>query len=389
MNSGSTFVRILIGTGIVFLLTLVARWLIFRTIPPLLARHSPLWEDILEKRRVLQYLYLSVPGIIAAIVTQFSPDFHPTLSTVIYRVSVIYSIVMLMMTAVSAIYAYGDYYDQHYEFAKEVPIKPLIQSAVVLVIIFSILTIIAVSLGVSLLALAGVIVLIATILYYLFREPLLGFTASSQLFMNHMLGIGDWMEMERFGADGEVVDINVTSTKVRNWDNSIVNIPTNQLITNPFRNWQSMQSKEARRILRPIFIDQNSIAFVTEDQRESMLGLLAELYENLSGKVKQNEGLQGVTPADLQNRDQLTNLELYMAYATQIIAGHEQTRADYSIYVRQQEPSPQGLPVETFFFTRATDFVPYYAVQREIFSNLLAVLPQFELRPYQILDTSS
>ena len=364
------------------------RQLLFRFIPPLIARQSPLWIDILEEHRVLHYFYLAVPGLLTATYSLLAPNLNPSLAIILYKAAIIYSIVMLTMGVISALRAYNDFYDQYYDFAKEVPIKTVIQTAVVLVVIFSILIIIAIFLDVPLLALAGVIMVIVSIAAYLFREPLLGFSASLQLSMNHMLAIGDWIEMDRFGANGVVEDINVTSTKIRNWDNAIVNIPTYTLIQNPFNNWKSMQSREARRIQQPIYIDQTSIAFLSQEQKSQKLAQIEELYETLTPEIRENSGFEGARPADLETRDQITNLELFMAYATQIIAGHPQTRADYSIYMRQQDPTPEGLPLETFFFTRATDFVPYHAVQREIFSHLLAVLPQFGLRPYQLIAGS-
>lgn len=375
----------LIVSGAVVLLTLLARALIFHFIPPLLARHSPLWAEILTEHNVLHYLYLAVPGLLVAFIAQLTPDYFSGLATIIYKGAILYCVVMIMMSLISTLYAYNDFYDQKYEFAKQVPIKTLIQSAVALIIVFAVLIMIAVLLGVPLLAMAGIIAGLGAVAYYLFREPLLGFTASLQLSVNRMLGIGDWMEMAQYGVDGEVIDINLTSTKVRNWDNAIVNVPTADLIRNPFRNWQSMQSEAARRVLRPIYVDQETIAFVTKEQKGALLGKISHLYENLGAAMRENDGLQGITPAGLEARDDLTNVELFMAYATLVIAGHPQTRADYNLFVRQQDPGQQGLPLELLFFTRATDFVPYYAVQRKIFSHLLAALPQFALRPYQVM----
>ena len=227
---------------------------------------------------------------------------------------------------------------------------------------------------------------LAAISAFMFREPLLGLASSIQLSANHMVALGDWIEMSKYGVDGIVEDINITSVKVENWDNAIVNIPTYSLIQNSFTNWRNMQSKEARQMKQPIYIDQTSIAFFSEELREALLDQIEELYENMPETRQKIRGMQGVTPGDLRARETLTNLELYMAYATLIIAAHPKTRTDSSIYMRQQAPSPQGLPVETYFFTSATDFIPYHAVQREIFSNLLAALPQFDLRPYQILE---
>lgn len=375
--------------GAILLITLLTNWLLNRFIPPLLARYSPLWTEILERRRVLHFIALTVPGLLVAGAAQIAPNLNPTIATVLYKSAFIYSIIMLSLAVASALYAYNDYYDQHYEFARDVPIKTVIQIGVVSVFVIGGLFIVAILLEVPFIALAGAVAALTAIAAFMFREPMLGLAASIQLSANHMVALGDWIEMPNYGVNGIVKDINITSVKVENWDNAIVNIPTYSLIQNSFTNWRNMQSKEARQIKQPIYIDQTSIAFPTEEQREALFDQVGELYEKLPQARQKNRGMQGVTPGDLRKRERLTNLELYMAYATQIIASHPQTRNDSSIYVRQQAPSPQGLPVETFFFTKATDFVPYHAVRREIFSNLLAALPQFGLRPYQILDTPS
>ena len=377
--------RNIIIIGIILLVTLLVRWLLSRFIPPLLTRQSPLWHDILVKYRVLNYLTLSVPGLLLAAFVQLTPDINPGLAEIVYKLALIYSIIMLTLALIDALLAYNDFYDQHYEFAREVPIKTVVQTAIVLIVIFVILVIIAILLGVPLLALAGVFAFIAAVAAYLFREPLLGFSASLQLSINHMLAIGDWIEMKKYNADGEVEDINVTSTKVRNRDNSIVNVPTSALIKESFQNWRMMQTTEARRVLRPIYLDQTSFEFIPPEVKAEKIGQIAGQYENLAQEIKKNMGLQGVTPQELNSRERLSNLELFMAHATYLVAGHPQTRADHNIYVRQQDPTPQGLPVEIVFFTRATDFVPYHAVQREIFSDLLTSLPEFGLRPYQLL----
>lgn len=380
--------RLAFAAAATLVVTLFVRWLLLRSIPPLLARHSPLWAGILEKRRVLQFLYLTVPGLMAALLIQFSTGVSDPLSALLYRGALVYSFVMLAAAIASALYAYGDYYEQHFDFAREVPIKTLIQVAVVILAILTGVLVLAVILGVPLLALAGVLAAVGAVAYYLFREPLLGFTASLQLSTNRMLGIGDWIEMKQFGVDGQVEEINVTSTKVRNWDNAIVNVPTYALIQNPFQNWRDMQNRQARRIQRALVLDQLSIRFASEALVQQKKAEIAELYEELPRGAQQNAGFQGVRPSDLRQKHALTNLELFMAYATCIIAAHPSTRVEETMYVRQQAPSAEGLPVELYFFTRAADFVPYHAVQREIFSHLLAVLPQFDLRPYQIVQSS-
>jgi miniconductance mechanosensitive channel len=381
------FIRLLMAVGVLFLITLMARLLLFHFIPPILEKHSPLWTDILEKRKVLDYCYLTVPGLMVAGLINVFPNLPPLIENTIQKAAVIYSVVMIGMAGASALLAYNDFYNQKYKFARDVPIKTMIQIGIAALFLFGALIIIAVFLNIPILALASGILAIAAIVAFMFREPLLGLASSVQLSANHMVALGDWIEMDDYEADGIVEDINITSVKVKNWDNSTVNIPTYALIQNSFTNWQDMKARGARQIKEPIYIDQTSIDFATPELQAEMTERIINLYEKLSEKSMKNPGLLGTKPDDLQRRNQITNLELFMAYATQFIANHPKTLPEDSIYVRQQKPTPQGLPVETYFFTSATDFIPYFAVKREVFSHLLAVLPQFELRPYQIVST--
>ncbi|MFN2141190.1 MAG: mechanosensitive ion channel family protein [Candidatus Promineifilaceae bacterium] len=381
------FIRWLFAAASVIIVTLLVRWLLYRFIPPLLINRSPLWEDILDRHHFLHFLYLSVPGWLVSIIAEHSRGWNNWTATLVAKSANIFSIVMVTAAILSALAAYNEFYDQRYAFSKDVPIKTVVQAVDVLVVVFSFLLIVAIILNVPLLAMAGVFAVIAGIAYYLFKVPLLGFSASLQMSMNRMLAIGDWIEMPSANANGYVEDINLTSTKVRNRDNSLVNVPTYTFIESPFQNWQTTQSGQKRRVERHMYIDQRSIAFVTAEEKAQKTAVIETLYNELQPEARQNIGMEGVRPEDLRARDAVTNLELFMAYATMVIAGHPQTHSESDVYARQEAPSPQGLPVGLYFFTRAAAFVPFYAVQREIFSHMLAVLPDFDLRPYQIISS--
>ena len=379
------FIRWLFAAASVIIVTLLVRWLLYRFIPPLLINRSPLWEDILDRHHFLHFLYLSVPGWLVSIIAEHSRGWNNWTATLVAKSANIFSIVMVTAAILSALAAYNEFYDQRYAFSKDVPIKTVVQAVDVLVVVFSFLLIVAIILNVPLLAMAGVFAVIAGVAYYLFKVPLLGFSASLQMSMNRMLAIGDWIEMPSANANGYVEDINLTSTKVRNRDNSMVNVPTYTLIESPFQNWQTTQSEKKRRVERHMYIDQRSIAFAAEDEKAQKTAVIETLYDELPPQAQQNIGMEGMRPDDLRARDAVTNLELFMAYATMIIAGHPLTHSDADVYARQEAPSPQGLPVGLYFFTRAAEYMPYYAVQREIFSHMLAVLPDFDLKPYQII----
>src|SRR5690606_16289576 len=209
--------------------------------------------------------------------------------------------------------------------------------------------------------------------------------ASVQLSANDMLRVGDWIEMPQLNADGYVIDMSLHTVKVQNWDKTITTIPTWRLISDSFKNWRGMFESGGRRIKRALYIDQGSVRFIEDAERDAFdrLVLLRGYLERKRAELEEfNSGLraQGIDPL---NERRVTNLGMFRAYVSEYIANHPHINREMINMVRQLQPGPQGLPLEIYCFTASTAWVVHEGVQADIFDHLYAILPQFGLRAFQ------
>ena len=232
----------------------------------------------------------------------------------------------------------------------------------------------------------------ATVLMLIFKDSILGVVSGVQINISDLLRKGDWIEIERHHADGTVMDITLTSVKVRNWDNTISVIPAYDLITNSFRNWRGMQDSGARRIKRSMFIDQKTIRFLTPAEIES-LSKIQILAPYLDKKAREIAGepskanllgvAQGAVDPEVLNSRHLTNIGTFRAYCTAYLRSCATIDQDMTLMTRQLEPTPQGLPLEIYAFANTTVWEDYEGIQSDIFDHILAAMPEFGLELYQ------
>jgi miniconductance mechanosensitive channel len=206
-----------------------------------------------------------------------------------------------------------------------------------------------------------------------------------QLTAQDMVRVGDWIEMPQFGADGDVIDVQLHTVKIQNWDKTITTVPTHRLITDSFKNWRGMSQAGGRRIKRAIHLDVSSIRFMTPEEVERFrrFVLLEDYIESKERELADyNAGLARQVDADVNQR-RLTNIGTFRAYAFNYLKHHPRIRQDMTLLVRQREPGPQGLPLEIYCFTNTTAWAEYEDIQSDIFDHLLAIVPEFGLGVYQ------
>jgi miniconductance mechanosensitive channel len=219
----------------------------------------------------------------------------------------------------------------------------------------------------------------------IFKDPILGLVAGIQLSANDMLSVGDWLEMPDYGADGDVVDISLTTVKVQNWDKTITSIPSYALISNSFKNWRNIERVGGRRIKRSIHIDATSVGFASDAdlERLSRIRLLADHIESKREEIGKANAERGVDPDSPVNARRMTNLGLLRAYLTAYLADNEHINHDLTYMVRQLEAGPNGIPIQLYAFSARTSWVPYENIQSDIFDHVYAIVPQFGLRLFQ------
>jgi len=238
-------------------------------------------------------------------------------------------------------------------------------------IVFSILIISTVLDKSPALLLSGLGALTAVLLL-VFKDAILGFVASIQIAVNNMVNVGDWIEMPKYGADGDVTEIALTTVKVRNWDNTITTIPTYALISDSFKNWRGMQQSGGRRIKRAINIDINTIRFVKGDE-----------LNQLQQRPRLQQFFQQQEVKDLLESDDVTNIALFRFYVRWTLRQHPSINQNMTLMVRQLQPTEVGLPVEIYCFSADKNWLNYEAIQADIFDKLFAILPVFDLAAFQ------
>ncbi|MBE6293292.1 MAG: mechanosensitive ion channel family protein [Bacteroidales bacterium] len=204
----------------------------------------------------------------------------------------------------------------------------------------------------------------AAVLMLVFKDSIMGLVAGIQLSANDMLRPGDWIEMPKYGADGVVTDVTLTTVKIQNWDKTITTVPPYALVSESFQNWRGMWDNGGRRIKRSIYIDMNSIRLCSEEQIDTFI---------------QN----GWMNADDYDKAQVVNLTVFRNYLEEFLRNHKLVNSEMTLMVRQLQPTPQGLPLELYFFFDGINWVPYEHLQAEIFEFVFATLPRFGLRVFQ------
>lgn len=347
-------------------------------------RSSVTWDDALVEHNVLGRLVQVIPALILYVGVPFVPDLPEGAVTLIRNVAMGYMVLMLMLALTAMLSAANTIYSA-LPVAKERPLKGFVQLVQIVVWIFGGVLIVSAVLDKSPLLLLSGFGAMTAILLLVFKDTILSLVASVQLTAQDMVRVGDWIEMPQFGADGDVVDVQLHTVKVQNWDKTITTIPTHRLITDSFKNWRGMSQSGARRIKRAIVIDVSSIRFQTEQEVEHFTRF-ALLKDYILDKEREladfNSRLESATMADV-NQKRLTNLGTFRAYAYTYLKNHPKIHTGLTLIVRQLAPGPEGLPLEIYCFTNTTEWAVYENIQSDIFDHLLAIVSEFGLRVYQ------
>lgn len=338
------------------------------------------WDNIILEKRVFHKLAHFVPAII---IYYFSSAF-PGYQNIIIKGVGIYMIVVAILVINAFLNAVNDIY-RTYEISKVRPIRGYIQVIKIFVYIIGGILVIAGMIGKSPLILLSGIGALSAVIMLVFKDSLLGLVAGVQLTSNDMVRVGDWIEMPKYGADGDIIDISLNTVKVQNWDKTIVTIPSYALISDSFKNWRGMQNAGGRRIKRSVFIDTSSISFCTEEMLEKFKAI-HYLSDYISAKESEIRAYHAEHQIDTSNRVNgraLTNIGVFRVYIQHYLQNHPKIHKDMTMMVRQLESGESGLPLEIYAFTNDIQWSVYEGVQSDIFDHIFAVAPEFGLRVFQ------
>ena len=271
------------------------------------------------------------------------------------------------------------------ERGKERPVKGYLQVVKIIIYIIGAIIVIGIFTGQQPWTLLTGVGALTAIIILIFRDTILSFVASIQITSYDLVRINDWIEMPKYGADGDVIDISLNVIKVQNFDKTIVVIPTYKLIDESFKNWRGMKQTGGRRIKRAVNIDITSIKFLDDEMInhfEKFRLLSVYMKQKKEELKKYNEELQ-IKPDEIINKRRLTNIGTFREYLKIYLKQREDVNADLTFLIRQLEPGPMGLPIEIYVFANTVDWAEYEDIQSNIFDHILAILPQFGLRVFQ------
>ena len=271
---------------------------------------------------------------------------------------------------------------------KTKPIKGFIQFAQILIFFFASILIISVLANIPVAKMLTGLGAASAILMLVFKDSITGLVAGVQISFNQMIRIGDWIEMPKYGVDGDVIDITLTSIKVQNWDKTISSVPTyNVVVSDSVKNWAGMSQFGARRIARSVNIDMQSVHICTPQmlERYKKIGLVAPYIEKTQQDIDAHNHTHKIAPSlevPLNGRQQ-TNLGIFRAYLFEYIKQKEDINSKATLLVRQLQPGATGIPLQVYCFTKTTEWAKYENIQSDIFDHLLAVIPYFDLKVFQ------
>lgn len=350
---------------------------------PIMQRSKNQFDDLLIKHKFFRKVSYLVPALLLYYFTDDTITI-PVLITAIRTGLEIFFVINVILIINAVLSTINDFYDR-YDFAKDHPIKGVMQVLKIIMYIIGTLVVVASLIDRDLSSVVFSLGAVSAILLLVFKDPILGFVGGLQLIFNKMLSIGDWISMPKFGADGTVLEINLTTVKVQNWDKTIVTIPTYNLISDSFQNWRGMEDSGGRRIKRSINIDMDSIVFCTAEMLEKFgkIVVLKPYLDQTEKSLQAYNKKEKVDPSSIVNGRRQTNIGVFRAYLKAYLSSRSDIHKNMTFLVRQLQPHEKGLPIEVYVFTKTIAWAEYENIQADIFDHILATIPEFGLRTYQ------
>jgi miniconductance mechanosensitive channel len=363
---------------------LLSRTVLMRAVRTLTRHTSWRWDDEFYEHKVFGWLARMVPALVLQFGVEFVPDLSPLWVQVVRKVATSVIVICVLMALARAVAAMESMYRAS-PSSHGRSLKGAVQLAQLVLVLVGTMVVVVLLTGKSIgLFLSGVGAMSAVLLL-VFKDTILGFVAGIQLTSNDMLRIGDWITMDGAGVDGDVIDITLHTVKVRNFDKTIVTVPTWRLIAESFQNWRGMADAGGRRIKRELWIDAAGVRFLSQDEAAALsrFRLMGDYLVQKAADIERwNEAL-GDPGKQLVNQRRQTNIGAFRAYAQAYLAAHPDVHDTMTRMVRMRDPNEHGVPLEIYCFTRTVVWADYERIQADIFDHLMAILPEFDLAVYQ------
>ncbi|NLK63301.1 MAG: mechanosensitive ion channel [Fusobacteria bacterium] len=365
----------------IILFNIIFKFLVNNYIKKLVSKTKTRWDDILFKRGIFIKIGHIVPTMI---IYYFSFFFEGGLQLFLQKVSYLYVLLLIIIIINTLLTVVEDIYNL-YPVSKDKPIKSYIQVLKMFIIILGSIIIIGDVIGKSPWKLLSGIGAMTAVLLLVFKDSILGFVAGIQISANNMVKIGDWIEVPKYGADGDVIEINLTNIKVQNWDKTITTLPVYALTTESFKNWRGMSESGGRRIKRSVKVDMHSVKFCDDEmlKRFKKIEYIKEYINEKEKEIKKYNEDYHIDMSSFVNGRRLTNLGTFRAYIFRYLKNHPLINQNMTLLVRQLELTENGIPIEVYAFTSDTAWANYENIQSDIFDHILSIINEFDLSVFQ------
>ncbi len=377
-------ILLLITSTFVILIHFISRRVISQILLWMVKKDRP-FTKYLRDNRFAYYLALIAPvSLIGLSIPIIFENFHRFIKPVntLLHIYVVFMIINILMSALNA---FGDGIKTNEKF-KYRPIKSYLQVVQIILYLFGVIALFSQLTGKDPVAFFSIMGAASAVLLLMFKDTIMGFVASIQVTVNDMVRLGDWIEMPKYGADGDVIDINLTTVKIQNWDKTVTTVPTHTLISDSFKNWRGMVEFGGRRCKRPIIIKQASIRYVGDSELEKFKQIqgIRTYIDQRKAEIDLHNTRINADRSLLLNGRNITNAGLFRQYANWYIENHPGVHPDKIKVVRQLDPTTAGLPFEFYFFTNTIKWVEYEGIVGDIFDHLIAAVKYFDLEIFEL-----
>ena len=339
---------------------------------------SSSFDDLLIKNKV--------PGLLSYIPSLFFLFWIiPSYSNTLYLLIESLTVILFILTIRAILNTVKDYFKSS-ESLKHIPVDSYLQVLMIFMWFVGIILILSILTGREIGTFLASLGALSAIIILVFRDTILGFVSSIQITVNDTVRIGDWITMSGSNADGNVIEVNLSTVKVQNFDNTITTIPTYKLVSDSFINWRGMNESDGRRIKRSLLIKPSSIKFLNDEEIESLkkIHLLSDYIKKTEKEIKSYNSSNQVDKSMLINGRNLTNLGIFREYVQRYLKEHPDTNDNLTMMCRQLQPTAQGIPIQIYTFSKDKEWTKYEALTSDIFDHLLSSVKYFNLECFEL-----
>ncbi len=387
-ETSTMYLKLVILLFILFIISyvtnLIVKKILIRSIRLVIKKTKTVWDDALVENKVFISLSHIAPAIVIYLTTPYIfEDFAGAIPYILRLVNAYISIVLIIV--IINFLNTLKYYSENTKLFKDNPLDSYFQLVKIAVYIIGGIIILSFLLNKSPLYFFSALGAMTVVLLLIFKDTIMGFVASIQLSANDMIRIGDWVSMPKYGADGDVIEMNLTSIKIQNWDKTVTTIPTYAFISESFKNWRGMSDSGGRRIKRSLNIKISSIKFCTLEmlERFKKFQLIKDYIEEKSNRIEEYNKENKIDKSYLINGRHLTNIGIFRVYAEAYVKNNPDINLNMTCMVRQLLPTEKGLPIEIYTFSNRQEWVTYEGIMSDMFDHLIAAVPEFELEVFQ------